>query len=100
MIKTKITPLLGRDYIKVGQHLTGTVIYGWGSFAIVQILKKREYLGHMVNFKTRKPFREQPCRVCADGGNDFSSNQSRLYLIRFPVFLTVGIPMAVVRIVF
>ena len=34
-------------------------IYGWGSSAIVQILKKREYLGHTVNFKTRKHFKDK-----------------------------------------
>ena len=28
--------------------------YGWGSSTIVNILKKREYLGHTINFKTRK----------------------------------------------
>ena len=31
--------------------------YGWGSSTIVNILKKREYLGHTVNFKTRKHFK-------------------------------------------
>lgn len=34
-------------------------IYGWGSSAVVQILKKREYLGHTVNFKTRKHFKDK-----------------------------------------
>ena len=68
-----------------GKHLTGTVIYGylwdekrehwlvdevnrtkpvkdpygWGSSTIVSILKKREYLGHTVNFKTRKHFKDK-----------------------------------------
>ena len=32
---------------------------GWGSSTIVQILKKREYLGHTVNFKTRKHFKDK-----------------------------------------
>ena len=32
--------------------------YGWGSSTIVSILKKREYLGHTVNFKTRKHFKD------------------------------------------
>ena len=31
--------------------------YGWGSSTIVNILKKREYLGHTINFKTRKHFK-------------------------------------------
>ena len=34
-------------------------IYGWGSSTIVHILKKREYLGHTVNFKTRKHFKDK-----------------------------------------
>ena len=33
--------------------------YGWGSSTIVSILKKREYLGHTVNFKTRKHFKDK-----------------------------------------
>ena len=32
--------------------------YGWGSSTIVNILKKREYLGHTINFKTRKHFKD------------------------------------------
>ena len=33
--------------------------YGWGSSTIVSILKKREYLGHTINFKTRKHFKDK-----------------------------------------
>ena len=33
--------------------------YGWGSSTVVGILKKREYLGHTVNFKTRKHFKDK-----------------------------------------
>ena len=36
--------------------------YGWGSSTIVHILKKREYLGHTVNFKTRKHFKDKKSR--------------------------------------
>ena len=32
---------------------------GWGSSTVVNILKKREYLGHTVNFKTRKHFNDK-----------------------------------------
>ena len=32
---------------------------GWGSSTIVNILKKREYLGHTINFKTRKHFKDK-----------------------------------------
>ena len=33
--------------------------YGWGSSTIVNIMKKREYLGHTINFKTRKHFKDK-----------------------------------------
>lgn len=44
-----------------GVNRTKTVkdIYGWGSSTIVHLLKKREYLGHTVNFKTRKHFKDK-----------------------------------------
>lgn len=32
---------------------------GWGSSTIVHLLKKHEYLGHTVNFKTRKHFKDK-----------------------------------------
>ena len=33
--------------------------YAWGSSTVVHLLKKREYLGHTVNFKTRKHFKDK-----------------------------------------
>ncbi len=33
--------------------------YGWGPSTIVNILKKREYLGYTINFKTRKHFKDK-----------------------------------------
>ena len=33
--------------------------YGWGSSTIVSILKKREYLGRTVSFRTRKHFKDK-----------------------------------------
>ena len=33
--------------------------YAWGSSTIVHILSRREYLGHTVNFKTRKHFKDK-----------------------------------------
>ena len=33
--------------------------YGWGSSTIVNILKKREYLGHTINFKPRKHIKDK-----------------------------------------
>mgnify|MGYP001138371707 FL=1 len=32
---------------------------GWGSSVVVHILKKQEYLGHTVNFKTQKHFKDK-----------------------------------------
>lgn len=32
---------------------------GWGASVVVHILKKREYLGHTVNFKTQKHFKDK-----------------------------------------
>ena len=34
-------------------------IYRWSASTVVEILKKREYLGHTVNFKTRKHFKDK-----------------------------------------
>ena len=43
----------------VNKNKTVKDIYGWGSSTIVNILKKREYLGHTINFKTRKHFKDK-----------------------------------------
>ena len=43
----------------VNKNKTFKDIYGWGSSTVVEILKKREYLGHTVNFKTRKHFKDK-----------------------------------------
>ena len=41
--------------------------YGWASSTVVNILKKREYLGHTVNFKTRKHFKDKKSRYVDEG---------------------------------
>ena len=41
------------------RHKTFKDIYGWCSSTVVGILKKREYLGHTVNFKTQKHFKDK-----------------------------------------
>lgn len=41
--------------------------YGWGSSTVVGILKKREYLGHTVNFKTRKHFKDKKSHYVPEG---------------------------------
>ena len=43
----------------VNKNKTFKDVYGWGSSTVVNILKKREYLGHTVNFKTRKHFKDK-----------------------------------------
>ena len=43
----------------VNQSKTFKDPHGWGSSTIVNILKKREYLGHTINFKTRKHFKDK-----------------------------------------
>ena len=43
----------------VNQNKTFKDLYGWGSSTIVNMLEKREYLGHTVNFKTRKHFKDK-----------------------------------------
>lgn len=39
--------------------------YAWGSSTVAGILKKREYLGHTVNFKTRKHFKDKKSHYVA-----------------------------------
>ena len=43
----------------VNKNKTFADIYCWSASTIVEILKKREYLGHTVNFKTRKHFKDK-----------------------------------------
>ena len=43
----------------VNKNKTFKDVYGWGSSTICNILDKREYLGHTVNFKTRKHFKDK-----------------------------------------
>ena len=61
---------LGRNYVQMGmlreqlrvglwQNREIKNPYKWGSSTIAHILQKHEYLGHTVNFKTRKHFRDK-----------------------------------------
>ena len=43
----------------VNKNKTFKDVYGWGASSAVEILKNREYLGHTVNFKTRKHFKDK-----------------------------------------
>ena len=50
--------------------------YNWGSSTVVGILKKREYLGETVNFKTRKHFKDKKSHyVPMDQWTVFSGTQ-------------------------
>ena len=44
---------------KEDKNKTFKDVYGWGSSTICNILEKREYLGHTINFKTRKHFKDK-----------------------------------------
>ena len=43
----------------VNKSKTFKDVYGWGSSTVVNMLKKHEYLGHTINFKTRKHFKDK-----------------------------------------
>ena len=43
----------------VNKNKTFKDVYGWGSSTICNILEKREYQGHTINFKTRKHFKDK-----------------------------------------
>ena len=43
----------------VNKNKTFKDVYGWGSSTICNILEKREYLGHTINFKTQKHFKDK-----------------------------------------
>ena len=43
----------------VNKNKTFKDVYGWGSSTICNLLEKREYLGHTINFKTRKHFKDK-----------------------------------------
>ncbi|MDE8698836.1 DUF4368 domain-containing protein [[Ruminococcus] lactaris] len=43
----------------VNKSKTFKDVYGWGSSTICNLLEKREYLGHTINFKTRKHFKDK-----------------------------------------
>ena len=55
------------------------VPYGWGSSTVADILKKREYLGHTVNFKTRKHFKGKK-HIREDGSKYWSARELGLAL--------------------
>ena len=50
---------LARHGEGVNKNKTFKDVYGWVSSTICNILEKREYLGHTINFKTRKHFKDK-----------------------------------------
>ena len=50
---------LARHGEGVNKNKTFKDVYGWGSSTICNLLEKREYLGHTINFKTRKHFKDK-----------------------------------------
>ena len=65
-----------------GGQLNGTFkdVYGWGASSVVEILKKREYLGHTVNFKTRKHFKDKKSHYVVLSGGDFGNTVARTHI--------------------
>ena len=56
----------------VNKNKTFKDVYGWGSSTIVNLLDKREYLGHTVNFKTRKHFKDKKSHYARRTNGRFS----------------------------
>ena len=52
----------------VNKNKTFKDVYGWGSSTICNILEKREYLGHTINFKTRKHFKDKKSHYVPEDG--------------------------------
>lgn len=53
--------------------------YAWGSSTVAGILRKREYLGHTVNFKTRKHFKDKKSHyVSEDNWTVFEDTQEAI----------------------
>ena len=50
---------LARHSEGVNKNKVFNDIYRWSTSTVVEILKKREYLGHTINFKTRKHFKDK-----------------------------------------
>ena len=63
----------------VNKNKTFKDVYGWGSSTICNILDKREYLGHTINFKTRKHFKDKKSHyVSEDNWTVFENTQEAI----------------------
>ncbi len=62
-------------------------MYGWGSSTICNILEKREYLGHTINFKTRKHFKDKKSHYVPEDGWTIFENTHEPLLTSRPLTL-------------
>ena len=71
----------------VNKNKTFKDVYGWGSSTICNILEKREYLGHTINFKTRKHFKTRKAIMSRRTNGRFSKIPMKLSLTSRPLTL-------------
>jgi site-specific DNA recombinase len=72
----------------VNKNKTFKDVYGWGSSTICNILEKREYLGHTINFKTRKHFKDKKSHyVPEDEWTIFENTHEAISLTSRPLTL-------------
>ena len=70
---------MGRSGQGLNRNKTFKDPYNWGSSTVVSILKKREYLVHTVNFKTKKHFKDKKSHyVTADEWLIFEDTQEAI----------------------
>ena len=74
----------------VNKNKTFKDVYGWGSSTIVNLLDKREYLGHTVNFKTRKHFKDKKSHYVPEAELSYSFWCRNCNTRQKTVFLCVG----------
>ena len=71
----------------VNKNKTFKDVYGWGSSTICNILEKREYLGHTINFKTRKHFKDKKSHYVPEDEWTIFENTMKLSLTSRPLTL-------------
>ena len=69
----------------VNKNKTFADIYRWSASTVVEILKKREYLGHTVNFKTRKHFKDKKATMLTKASGRFLRTPMRPLSTRKPL---------------
>ena len=74
----------------VNKNKTFKDVYGWGSSTICNILEKCEYLGHTINFKTRKHFKDKKSHYVPEDEWTIFENAIHLRqenMVKLPVFV-------------